>query len=398
MRIMKNRILYTITAALALASLFSGCCKQLENKLLEPKSYFENSFVPLEVRDEVSLEYILKTRISTPIEEEVGIDYSFGDSSDIEEYNKRHGTEYLPFPLENASFNETKTNIPSGGIYSLDTKVTLKGLDKVEAGKVFLLPIHFEPNGSASPIASGQTMFLALQKPIQIKNVGHFDLSSWWSQGDWISLPRLTDETFQSVTYEALIYSNGWGSNNTVMGVEGKLIFRIGDEGGGLARNKIQIAGNKQFHYDTGLTAKKWYHVAFTFNHETGKANIYINGKSVISSDWDQIADMREGFAIGQVPHFMWGTRPFNGYMSEVRLWNVARSENEIQQNMLNVDPKSKGLVVYYKLNGDDIQNVDGVWKVIDATSHGYDGIPNDGNRELKTYQLPTPLEAKDIK
>lgn len=48
----------------------------------------------------------------------------------------------------------------------------------------------------------------------------------------------------------------------------------------------------------------------------------------------------------------MWGTRPFNGYMSEVRLWNVVRTANQIKENMLGVDPDSDGLVAYYKLDG----------------------------------------------
>ena len=38
--------------------------------------------------------------------------------------------------------------------------------------------------------------------------------------------------------------------------------------------------------------------------------------------------------------------------MSEIRVWSVARSENQIKQNMLGVDPKSDGLELYYKLNG----------------------------------------------
>lgn len=383
-----GNILAIMVASLVL---FSSCSKQLEDQLLEPKSYFEKKYVPIEVRDEVTLDYALSTRVSTPINNDIEIKYLLGDESDVEKYNQRNGTDYLLFPLSNANMEKNNSTIPAGSIYTIDTKITLNGLDKVEAGKTFLLPIHFESSCEAAPITSAQTMYLILQKPIQIKRVGYFD------QGSWISVPRLTDETFKSVTYEALIYANSWTGNSTVMGVEGKLILRVGDVGGGLARDKIQIAGNKQFHYDTGLATKRWYHVAFTYNHDTQKANIYINGKSVASGDWDQIADIREGFAIGQVPHFMWGLRPFDGYMSEVRLWNVARTDTELKQNMLKVDPASKGLVLYYKLNGEDIKKVDGKWSVIDATSHGYNGEPNDGIRMLKTHDLETPLEAKDI-
>lgn len=385
-----KRIVYTVAIVTGLLSLLSGCSKRLENKLLEPKGFFDQTYVPIEVRGESAITYPLKARISSPIDKNVGVSYTLGNASDVEEYNKRNGTEYLLFPLENATIKEAKSNITAGSIFATPTDVVLTNLEAVEEGKTFLLPIRFVPSDNIGLISSAETMFLALQKPVQIKSVASFS-------DDWISVPRMTDETFQSVTYEALIYPTYWNDNNTVMGLEGKLILRIGDEGGGLARNKIQIAGNKQFHYDTGLDARKWYHVAFTFNHNTGKAVMYINGKPVASGDWDQIADIREGFAIGQVPHFMWGVRPFNGYMSEVRLWNVARTENEIKQNMLKVDPKANGLIFYYRLNGTDVKDVNGEWTVIDATGHGYNGEPNDGNRELSTKELPTPLEVKDL-
>ena len=38
--------------------------------------------------------------------------------------------------------------------------------------------------------------------------------------------------------------------------------------------------------------------------------------------------------------------------MSEIRVWNVARTENQIKQNMLGVNPKSDGLELYFKMNG----------------------------------------------
>ena len=42
--------------------------------------------------------------------------------------------------------------------------------------------------------------------------------------------------------------------------------------------------------------------------------------------------------------------------MSEVRLWSVARTANQIRENMMFVDSGSDGLVGYWKLNGEDIE------------------------------------------
>ena len=57
--------------------------------------------------------------------------------------------------------------------------------------------------------------------------------------------------------------------------------------------------------------------------------------------------------------------------------WNVSRTESQIKENMITVDPKSEGLAAYYKLNGTD-QFQDGeTWKVKDASGHGMDGLVN---------------------
>jgi hypothetical protein len=38
------------------------------------------------------------------------------------------------------------------------------------------------------------------------------------------------------------------------------------------------------------------------------------------------------GFYIGRIYGFKWGERPFHGKMSEVRVWSVARTENQLKQ------------------------------------------------------------------
>lgn len=183
------------------------------------------------------------------------------------------------------------------------------------------------------------------------------------------------------------------------MGTEGILIFRIGDlalPGG--HNDWIQIAGNKQYHSTQTFEKGKWYHVAFTYDQPTGKTVIYINGIKAAESSWDApgfVLANDVGFNIGKVAGFMWGERPFYGYMSEVRMWSTARTENQIKQNMLTVDPKSEGLDFYYKLNGTDQYEKDGKWYVKDASGHNMDGLANGGSRALNVIDLTAPVEVK---
>src|SRR5699024_10988168 len=101
------------------------------------------------------------------------------------------------------------------------------------------------------------------------------------------------------------------------------------------------------------------------------------------------------GFFVGKVAGFMWGERPFYGYMSEVRLWNSSRTENQIKQNMLNVNPNSDGLVAYYKLNGEDQYEENGKWYIRDISGNNMHGLSNGGNSKLNFVDLDGHIEIK---
>ena len=142
------------------------------------------------------------------------------------------------------------------------------------------------------------------------------------------------------------------------MGTEGIMILRIGDAGGGVTpKDIIEVAGQQTYKVSDPVQTGKWYHIALTYDQPSGKSAIYVNGSKWAETGWaipgfDPNADV--GFNIGKIPGFQWGERPLYGYMSEVRVWSVARTETQLKQNMLTVDPKSPGLELYFKLNGTD--------------------------------------------
>ncbi|MBQ2534265.1 MAG: LamG domain-containing protein, partial [Prevotella sp.] len=70
-------------------------------------------------------------------------------------------------------------------------------------------------------------------------------------------------------------------------------------------------------------------------------------------------------FSIGRSAGY---ARYFNGCVSECRVWNVARTQAELQDGICYVDPTSEGLVAYWRFNG-ELQD-DGT--VLDETGHGY--------------------------
>lgn len=380
-------------STLCLVAVLACACNDDEDKLLEPKVYFENKEYKLEVVDnQETLTYDLQARVSSMYPSTVNISYDIADASSIDEYNKKNGTDYEAFDTSNVKMETTTSSIKDGDIYANKVKVELSNLNDIKEGKPYLLPIYIK--SSSLPVIKGTDItYIIVNKPVRITKVCSFN-------SNHIKVPVQPGKPFKSVTYEALIYINRLGSNNTIMGTEGILIFRIGDlalPGG--HNDWIQIAGNKQYHSTQAFETKKWYHVAFTYDQMSGKTAIYINGNKAAESTWDtpsfDLSSDGGGFFIGKVAGFMWGERPFYGYMSEVRVWNVSRTENQIKQNMLSVDPKSDGLFSYYKLNGADQFENNGTWYIKDESGHEMDGLANGGRSRLNFVELDTPVAIK---
>lgn len=387
---MKQLLKYLTFCTIALSL---NSCNDSESDLLETKVYFEGKEHTIEVLDENPITYELQSRVSSASASPIEVSYSIAGEDVVNEYNKKYGTNYEIFNTSNVKLSSTTTTIPSGSIYSEKVCVEFSNLGNMEEGKSYLLPVCIQ--SSSIPAISGtDVLYFIITKPVQIKKVAQF-------QSNYIKIPLASGTIYKSVTYEALIYINRLMSNNTIMGNEGILILRIGDTAlPGGHNDWIQIAGTKQYHSTQAFETGKWYHVAFTYDQPSGKTAIYINGSKAAESTWDTpsfdlASEGSGGFFIGKVAGFMWGERPFYGYMSEVRLWNVARTENQIKQNMLNVDPNSDGLAAYYKLNGTDQFESGGTCYVKDASPNGMDGLANGGGSALNIIDLETPIAIK---
>lgn len=371
--------------AFAAASMSLYACNDSQGDLLEAKVYFESSEYLVEIKgNEMAVE--LGARVSTPMTSNVNLTYELGNQADVDAYNAKNGTEYLLFEAEHATLEATEAVINAKKIYAEKVNLNLTGLETVEEGKTYVLPVRIA-NSSAPVISGGNITYYVISKPVLITSAARFT-----SQAIYVPIPD--NKAYKSLTYEALIYIDDMTGNKTVMGKEGTLIFRIGDPGGGLPEDILQIAGKVEFQNPNKLKEGQWYHVAFVRNAETGFAGMYVNGQKVNEGNAGTADIMLggdgnggNGFFIGKVDGFMWGTRPFNGKMAEVRLWSVARSENQLQKNMLSVDPKSEGLEFYYKLNKSSIVGND----IIDASGH----MNGHGRNGVLAIDLDAPIEIK---
>ena len=344
---MKHIFNYLMLGAIAL--LTHACNNESESDLLEPKVYFENKTQMLSIEGE-TMNVELSARLTTMSDSPVEVTYAIADKSVVDEYNAKYGTSYEMFDASHASLSSTSSTIASGDIYSEIISVELSNLSTVEEGKSFILPVKVQSN-SVPTLPGTDMVFFFISKPVKITTVAKFN-------SNYIKVPFPAGTYFNSFTYEALVYISRFGSNNTIMGTEGIMILRIGDAGGGVTpKDIIEVAGQQTYKVSDPVQTGKWYHIALTYDQPSGKSAIYVNGSKWAETGWaipgfDPNADV--GFNIGKIPGFQWGERPLYGYMSEVRVWSVARTETQLKQNMLTVDPKSPGLELYFKLNGTD--------------------------------------------
>lgn len=115
----------------------------------------------------------------------------------------------------------------------------------------------------------------------------------------------------------------------------------------------------------------KWYHIAGTWDGTTMK--LYLNGKLIGQSTPGGSLDSPDGSI--RISHV---TETMDGYIDEVRIWNTARTAQEIREGMCRVlGGDETGLVAYWRFDQDEGA------KLYDVTGHGHDGtLKNMGDED----------------
>ena len=181
---------------------------------------------------------------------------------------------------------------------------------------------------------------------------------------DRIFLPETFPILGNAFTLEAWFYARDVGGNKTIIGTES-----IGDGSNIDEPPMIILHKTNSIRYGFGTGSEEiiskvnnvrspdtWHHVAYTFDGTDSK--LYVDGIMVDSSR------VAQGKTPVQKPLDVIGKK-MRGKIDEVRVWSLARTQQEIESSMddfLNGD--ETGLVAYYPM---DTNNE---WKLIDRTSN----------------------------
>lgn len=349
------------------------------------------------------------------------------DGSLVDEYNHRYGTDYSMLPEKYIDFAGAEVTIGAGRTTSESVTIGLRnflgeGEDQdgaLEIDRTWLLPVRVTSDDMAVMNGSSVAYYL-VRRSSAITTAAQLT-------DNWINFPLLDEpgaladvyNGLTAVTYEALVYidrfdlENSFGDCNisTIMGVEQYLLLRIGDAK--FERQQLQFDGSGSGSQFGKLPSKSdpskklssgvWYHVACTYDQSSRTARIYVNGEMTDeirdagvtgSSEDNRITLAMQALGLEESYRFCIGWsyndyRPLQGRIAEARVWRVARTQQEIWDNMYRLPD----------YEASDYPDLIGYWKFDEGqgnTVHDYSMYGNHGQAETDII-WPSGIEIPEI-
>lgn len=258
-------------------------------------------------------------------------------------------------PEEHYSMSETITVIKSGSIVSPELPINFTNTGSLDINTTYVLPVTIKSAEGINVLQSAKTYYYVFRGASLINVV--CNISRNRAYPDFNNDSRFNNLTQN--TMEILFKANSFPNTlNTLMGIEGNYLLRIGDST--IPNNQLQVASaNSCTSSDLQLESNKWYHVAVTFNK--GSIKIYINGVKKFSGSAGNTSislgakhtNEEDGSRCFWIGYSYRNDRYFDGVISEVRIWNRELTAEEIQakNHFYTVKPESEGLISYWKFD-----------------------------------------------
>ena len=368
----------------------------------------------------------LQAALTYPAAQDVQVSLAV-DPSLVADYNARYGTTWPMLDAKYYTLSAETATITAGRTVSDVVTLQLRGLmgegeeqtGALPLDETYLVPIRI--SGASMDVLRGSDVAYYV-----VKRSSAITVAAQLGEGNWINFPTLDKYGANSsawngltaMTYEALIYIDEFATQDetstpvsisTIMGVEQYLLLRIGDTN--FERQQLQFDGSgsgSQFGKFPGrdatknLEAGRWYHVACTYDQATQTVCIYVDGRIQSEESGVGIATQSEDNRINLAMRALYDYylnnptednekkyggfvdayqffigrsyneyRPLNGKIAEARVWSVARTPEQIWENMYNIENPADDptLLGYWKFN-------EGAGNTVrDYSMYGNDGV-----------------------
>jgi hypothetical protein len=311
------------------------------------------------------------------------------DPEQLEAFNASTGRNCQLPPSNSYAIEGSEVVIHAGKSQSTQIKVTADS-EQLQEGVAYCLPVSITSvsGGDLRVLENSRTVYVLLTKVITIKAANlarnnSFDIPSFGEEDSPV-------KALEQMTLEMKVLPKSFSGISSLCGCEENFLFRFGD-GAGNPDNKLQLSKgsigsashpDQKDHYESWVDKEfdtgHWLHFAAVYDGQY--LRVYLDGEQIhfvetnnggtinLSMAYDGYT-WHDTFAIGRsVGH----QRFFDGYISECRVWNIARTPAQIQDGVCYVDPTSEGLVAYWRFDGETQE--DG--SVLDMTGHGHNAQP----------------------
>ncbi|MCT4591147.1 MAG: DUF1735 and LamG domain-containing protein [Carboxylicivirga sp.] len=405
---MKKRIFkyLQLLGCISLISLVS--CNDDSYETLENGVYFKEAlktdFQKVAIKDEAVAE--LTVKVGQVLSEDSKYKFAFAPES-LAAYNKVNGTAYQSVAPTQVEFPKSIL-IKEGEAQSEKTQIKIKEFteEMIESGASYAIPLKIESvDGKALPVGKTSTFIIGLERIFKTKavivramdgappetgevfrfNIGEEEKAfSNITMEFWMAIEKVGGAICGNAhpAHRIFIFKNNRPSANC---------WHVWNNGDYPAANSFSFyARNTELFPSTKIVPSGWAHYAMVFDGGAGVIKLYINGVEEASA------------SIGSTPFTFnsdaWGfNRSFGSNdfaFREFRFWSVARTTNQIKNNMEIIDPTTPGLEFYTKFDSDE----EGVFK--DLSGHeGYQfeySMTKWKDEKHVFTRLDTPIEYID--
>ena len=298
----------------------------------------------------------------------------------VESFNKEYKKNYELLPEKSYKLENTSLIIENGkSISSEGVRLSIISRELLKEGTTYVLPVSIAgvSDKNLSVIEGSRTIYIVVNQVI-ITQAADLSNTAEYFKVDFRKESKYNTAALPNVTFEARVRfkkmtptSRKWCFS--VMGLEENFCLRTA--GSNTEGWKLQLSGGSPaIDSRDVLPNDKWVHLACVYDGSQGKKFIYVNGelqgelpdtRGTVDLTYAYGQDANAAFYIGQSAA---DDRYMNGYVSEARVWAVARSAADLKNNVCWGDPLTDGLVAYWRFNEPAEDNA----VVTDLTGNGY--------------------------
>ncbi|MCC8035389.1 MAG: DUF1735 and LamG domain-containing protein [Rikenellaceae bacterium] len=349
--------------------------------------------ISVAIDDVIDSGYYITVSATSKTSEEVRIKLAI-DNSKVDEYNEEYETNFYPYPQGDIELLNSEVVIEPGKALSSAAELNIISDAQLIEGPTYVVPITITSatGGGYSVLESSRTVFIRLTKTIEFNSLNMNNTSQSNSMYamyffDDSKMVNLSNFTFEiKVLVESFSDQRIRRIANFSSKDEDVNMIRLGESG--QENNQLQwvspggsISSNKLLEENT------WHLISLTYDGSFYR--MYLDGEIQNSTD----GDLGIAFQMIELGMSYYGyryTQRVNGRICEIRAWDRALGAREIGFGNCAVDPESRGLFAYWRLN-------EGSGYIFhDETGNGYDmdwsdvwyDPDGDGSRSIENFDL----------